>query len=182
MQNMKVSSDKVWSGLKELVVLLVVAFILAMGIRTAIAEVRYVPSGSMEPTIEIGDRLLTIKALYHFKQPERGDIVIFDVPEEAKMEPDSAPFVKRVVGLPGDEVAVRDGRVFVNGKEYKVPTAKIPEYDYGPVKVEEGKLFVLGDNRNHSYDSHEWGQVPENNVIARAVVVIWPLSHVKVLK
>jgi signal peptidase I len=182
MQNIKVSSDKVWSGLKELVVLLVVAFILAMGIRTAIAEVRYVPSGSMEPTIEIGDRLLTIKALYHFKQPERGDIVIFDVPEEAKMEPDSAPFVKRVVGLPGDEVAVRDGRVFVNGKEYKVPTAKIPEYDYGPVKVEEGKLFVLGDNRNHSYDSHEWGQVPENNVIARAVVVIWPLSHVKVLK
>ncbi|MBI4734011.1 MAG: signal peptidase I [Rubrobacteridae bacterium] len=153
-----------------------------MGIRTAIAEVRFVPSGSMEPTIEIGDRLLTIKALYHFKEPARGDIVIFDVPEEAMIGKDKTPFVKRVIGLPGDVVEIRSGVVYINGKEYKVPSAKIPEYDYGPVKIEQGNLFVLGDNRNHSYDSHEWGQLPEDNVIAKAVFVIWPLTHVKVLK
>jgi signal peptidase I len=182
MQEISSSSDKLLKGLRETVVLLITAFILAMGIRTAIAEVRYVPSGSMEPTIKTGDRLLTFKALYHFKEPERGDIVIFDVPKEAMLEPDSAPFVKRVVGLPGDEIEVRSGRVFVNGNEYKVPTARIPEYDYGPVKVEKGKLFVLGDNRNHSYDSHEWGQVPEDNLIAKAILVIWPLNHAKVLK
>jgi signal peptidase I len=182
MQGMETPSDKLWNGLKELVVLMIVAFLLAMGIRTAIAEVRYVPSGSMEPTIDTYDRILTVKALYHFKQPQRGDIVVFDVPKEANMDPKTPPFVKRVIGLPGDEVEVRDGRVYINGKEYKVPAARVPQYNYGPIKVGTGNLFVLGDNRNNSYDSHEWGQVPESNIIAKAVFVIWPLKHVKILR
>lgn len=171
-----------WDSLSEFIVLVIIAFVLALGIRTAVAEVRWVPTGSMEPTIMSGDRLFTVKLNYYFKNPERGDIVVFNVPNKIKQQEDMPPFVKRVIGLPGDTVAIRDGKVFVNGKEYKVDNARIPRYSYPPVKVKDGMLFVLGDNRNESYDSHEWGQLPEENVFAKAVFVIWPLDHIGALR
>ncbi|HZD60054.1 MAG TPA: signal peptidase I [Anaerolineae bacterium] len=175
-------AQRFWSTLSEFVVLVLIAFVLAMGIRTAVAEVRWVPTGSMEPTIKPGDRLFTVKLNYYFKEPARGDIVVFNVPPQVKREQNMPPFVKRVIGLPGDTVEVRGGKVYVNGKVFNVGTARTPEYDYPPVKVEDGMLFVLGDNRNHSYDSHEWGLLPEDNVIAKAVLIIWPLDHAHVLK
>ncbi|NCO66577.1 MAG: signal peptidase I [Candidatus Aquicultor secundus] len=171
-----------WETLSEFIVLAVIAFVLAFGIRTAVAEPRLVPTGSMDPTIAPGDRIFTVKALYYFEEPHRGDIVVFKVPKQVNSDPDAAPFVKRLIGLPGDTVEVRDGVLYVNGKAYKVAAARTPQYSYGPVKVKEGMLFVLGDNRNQSYDSHEWGFVPEENVIAKAVCVFWPLDHLKVLK
>ena len=173
--------ERFWDALSEFIILLIIAFVLALGIRTAVAEVRWVPTGSMEPTILAGDRLFTVKVLYYFKEPARGDIVVFHVPERARQEPDMPPFVKRVIGLPGETVEIRDGKVYVDGEEYKVKSARVPQNTYGPVEVGKGKLFVLGDNRNASYDSHEWGLLPEENVIAKAVYVIWPLNHIGVL-
>lgn len=169
--------SRFWDALREFVVLVVIAFMLAFGIRTAVAEVRWVPTGSMEPTIQEGDRLFTVKALYYFQKPQRGDIVIFKVPERASLDPKSPPFVKRVIGLPGDTVEVSDGKVYVNGKVFNVDNAKSPLYSLGPIEVKPGMLFVLGDNRNASYDSHEWGLLPLENVIAKAVYIIWPLDH-----
>ncbi|MDI6716318.1 MAG: signal peptidase I [Actinomycetota bacterium] len=176
------AANRFWNTFSEFVVLLVVSFVLAMGIRTAVAEVRWVPTGSMEPTVAAGDRLFTIKAIYYFEKPQRGDIIVFYAPKRANLNPNSAPFVKRLIGLPGDTVEVRDGKVYVNGQVFKVETARVPKYTYGPVTVPDGMYFVLGDNRNASYDSHEWGFLPEQNVIAKAVCVIWPFDHIKVLK
>lgn len=173
---------KVWDVLSEFIVLTVIAFVLAFGIRTAVAEVRLVPTGSMEPTIAIGDRLLTVKVPYYFTEPKRGDIVVFNVPKQVDLPPDSPPFIKRVVGIPGDTIEVKDGHIYVNGREYVVSSASSPKYAYGPVEVEDDMLFVLGDNRNESFDSHEWGFLPRKNVIAKAVVVIWPPGHMQTLK
>src|SRR3990172_8236926 len=121
-------AQRVWSALSEFVVLVLVAFVLALGIRTAVAEVRWVPTGSMEPTIMSGGRLFTVKLNYYFKEPERGDIVVFTIPDQVRLEqPIQSPFVKRVVGLPGDTVEVRDGKVYINGHEYSVKTARTPK-------------------------------------------------------
>lgn len=173
--------SKALKTIREYAILILVALVLSFGIRTAVAEVRVVPSGSMLPTIGIGDRLLTVKLVYRFGDPQRGDIVVFDPPENLKGKFND-PFVKRVIGLPGDTVEVRDGKTFVNGREYKVPTAASPSYTYGPIKVPDGYYFVLGDNRNQSYDSHEWGFVPRENIIAKAVLVFWPPDDAKMLK
>lgn len=175
-------ASRFWSALSEFVILVIVAFVLAFGIRTAVAEVRWVPTGSMEPTIAIGDRLFTVKAIYYFKKPVRGDIVVFEPPSQVHSKTGNYPYVKRLIGLPGDTVEIREGLVYVNDKVYDVDSAREPRYSYGPVKVENGTLFVLGDNRNESYDSHEWGFLPEENVIAKAVFVIWPFNHIKVLQ
>ncbi|MCL6471800.1 MAG: signal peptidase I [Firmicutes bacterium] len=170
-----------WSSVAEFLVLLLVAYVLALGIRMFVAERRDVPTGSMEPTIHAGDSLFTVKALYYFKNPERGDIVVFNVPKS--VDPKATfPWVKRVIGLPGDTVEIRDGKVYVNGKVYNVPGASKPKYSYGPVRVEDNMLFVLGDNRNHSFDGHYWGQLPRENVIAKAVFVFWPPKDAKLLK
>lgn len=211
--------------LAEYAVLILLALALSFGIRATIAEVRVVPTGSMIPTIMPPyDRLFTLKVLYYFTNPHRGDVVVFDPPLSLKGEyPD--PFVKRLIGMPGDIIEVKGGKTFVNGKEFFVKAADQPRYDYGPVrvpargdtievkdakvyvngklsimstqaipasaysnalmgktvKVQEDYYFMLGDNRNQSYDSHEWGFVPRKNIIARAVCVFWPPKDAKVL-
>lgn len=161
------------SKVRELIFLVLIAFILSMGIRAAVAEVRYIPSGSMEPTIETGDKVLTLKFPYFFTDPQRGDIVVFDPPEPVP-NPQKVPFIKRLVGLPGDVVEVSDGVLTVNGETFTVPGIPTPQYDYGPTTVPEGKVFMLGDNRNKSFDSHIWGFADKDNIIAKAWVVIWP--------
>ncbi len=173
--------SRILKTIREYAVLVLVALMLSFGIRTAVAEVRVVPSASMVPTIGVGDRLLTVKLIYRFGDPQRGDIVVFEPPESLKGRFND-PFVKRVIGLPGDVVEVRDGKTFVNGREFKVETAETPLYTYDPVRVPDGYYFVLGDNRNRSYDSHEWGFVPRENIIAKAVLVFWPPDDAKMLK
>ncbi|MHB0976967.1 MAG: signal peptidase I [Candidatus Aquicultorales bacterium] len=175
------TSKKAVKIIREYVVLVMIALALSFGIRATVAEVRVVPTGSMIPTIQVGNRLLTLKVVYYYSDPKRGDIVVFSPPENLRAK-FTEPFVKRVVGLPGDTVEVRDGRTFVNGREYYVPSADIPKYTYGPATVPAGHYFMLGDNRNQSYDSHEWGFVPRENVIAKALVVFWPLENAKVLR
>ncbi len=162
-------------GLKTIVL----SGVLAFGIRTFVAEARYIPSGSMLPTLQINDRLIIDKITYNFRDPQRGDIVVFSPTDELKRQNFKDAFIKRVIGLPGEEVEVKGGRVYVNGQPLREKyIEEQPNYSYGPVKVPSNQYLVLGDNRNNSYDSHYWGFVPREYIIGRAVVRFWPLNRV----
>jgi signal peptidase I len=152
--------------------------VLAFGIRTFVAEARYIPSGSMLPTLQINDRLIVDKLGYHFKDPQRGDVVVFSPTDTLEKQNFHDAFIKRVIGLPGDKVEVKDGRVFVNDQPLKENyIAENPQYQFGPVTVTQGSYLVLGDNRNNSYDSHYWGFVPRDHIIGRAIVRFWPMNR-----
>ncbi|MEO0539247.1 MAG: signal peptidase I [Cyanobacteria bacterium P01_A01_bin.105] len=153
--------------------------VLALGIRQFVAEARYIPSGSMEPTLQINDRLVIEKVGYHFTEPDRGDIIVFWPPDELFVEGQRRDaYIKRVVGLPGETVEVANGVVLIDGQPIEESYIKAPpEYQWGPEQVATGNYLVLGDNRNYSYDSHEWGFLPEENIIGRAVVRFWPINR-----
>lgn len=169
--------DNPWvEALKTIALSLVMAF----GIRQFIAEARYIPSESMLPTLEINDRLIIEKVSYYFNSPERGDIVVFWPTDKLREENPSLrdAFIKRVIGLPGDKVEVRDGFVYINDEPLEENyIAAPPNYPWGPNIVPEDQYLVLGDNRNNSYDSHWWGYVPRENIIGRALVRFWPLGR-----
>ncbi|MDY7020615.1 MAG: signal peptidase I [Cyanobacteriota bacterium] len=154
------------------------SIVLALGIRTFVAEARYIPSGSMLPTLEINDRLIIDKLGYKFKDPVRGDVVVFSPTEQLKTQYKDA-FIKRIIGLPGETVKVRDGLVYINGEPLDEKyIAEEPQYDWGPEVIPENSYLVLGDNRNNSYDSHYWGFVPRDHIIGRAIVRFWPPNRV----
>jgi signal peptidase I len=162
-------------GLKTIVL----SGVLAFGIRSFVAEARYIPSGSMLPTLQINDRLIIDKISYNFRNPDRGDIVVFSPTEALKQQNFKDAFIKRVIGLPGEKVEVKGERVYINDK----PLAENyidekPNYNFGPVTVPSNQYLVLGDNRNNSYDSHYWGFVPREKIIGRAVVRFWPLNRI----
>lgn len=152
--------------------------ILALGIRTFVAEARYIPSESMLPTLEVNDRLIIDKLGYMFKEPRRGDVVVFKPTATLEKQNFKDAFIKRVIGLPGDTVQVKGGVVYVNDRPLKEQyIEEQPNYEYGPVTVPENQYLVLGDNRNNSYDSHYWGFVPRSNIIGQAVVRFWPFNR-----
>jgi signal peptidase I len=182
---------------------IVLSVVLALGIRSFVAEARYIPSGSMLPTLQINDRLIIDKVSYHFQDPQRGDIVVFMPPDKASdcfgsVSPQTdlvAPsatettqqrnpklrdaFIKRVIGLPKDKVEVKGGQVYINDQPLREKyIEESPAYEFGPVTVPDNSYFVMGDNRNNSCDSHYWGSVPRNNIIGKAIVRFWPLNHV----
>ncbi|WP_354635090.1 signal peptidase I [Planktothricoides raciborskii] len=157
---------------------IVLSGILAIGIRTFVAEARYIPSGSMLPTLEINDRLIIDKLSYHFKDPQRGDIIVFSPTPALQKENFKDAFIKRVIGLPGDKVQVKLRVVYVNDQPIQEQyIQEQPNYDYGPVVVPENQYLVLGDNRNNSYDSHYWGFVPRENIIGQAVIRFFPFNR-----
>lgn len=165
-----------------------IAVLVAVIIRAGVAEARVVPTPSMVPTVQPGDRLLVEKIAYRFTGPSRGDIIVFEPPfglpasflqKMTGMEDD---YLKRVIGLPGDTLEVKNGQVLVNGQPLVEPyIQEAPQYVMQPVKVPEGKLFVLGDNRNNSNDSHAWGFLDVSAVHGRAVARFWPLNRVSAL-
>jgi signal peptidase I len=162
----------------EIAKTLATAFVLAIGIRTLVAEARYIPSSSMEPTLEINDRLIIEKISYRFRTPQRGDVVVFSPTDKLREQNFKDAFIKRVIGLPGETVQVKGGKVYINGTALREKyIEESPEYKYGPVTVPTDQYLVLGDNRNNSYDSHYWGFVPRKNLIGRAVVRFWPLDR-----
>jgi signal peptidase I len=161
---------------------IVTAAILAFGIRTFVAEARYIPSSSMEPTLLINDRLIIEKISYHLHDPKRGDIVVFNPTKALQERNFKDAFIKRVIGLPGDTIQVKNGIVYVNGGALSENyIAQKPEYNYGPVTVPPGQYLVLGDNRNNSYDSHYWGFVPKDKFVGRAFVRFWPFDRLGML-
>lgn len=147
---------------------IILAAILFVVINTISARVR-VDGISMRPTLEDGEFVLVSKLSYVLGEAQRGDIIVFHFP----LNPDEE-LIKRVIGLPGDLVMVREGRVYVNGQMLHEPyIAQTPLYD-GEWVVDEGMLFVLGDNRNNSNDSKDWGLLPAKNVVGKAVMIYWP--------
>ncbi len=159
---------------------IVLSIILAFFIRLTVVGAYYVPTGSMKPTIGIGDRLLGCKFLYWFTEPDAGDIVVFEPPEQAHT--DVSRFVKRIVAVEGDLVEVRDGALHVNGTRIKEPYATTAFYRLSPTEIPEGHLFVLGDNRNNSADGHVWGFLPKDNIEAKIIFRFWPLTRLGLLE
>lgn len=154
--------------IKDILETLVLAAVLFIGINAVSARVR-VDGFSMRPTLEDGEFVLVSRMSYKFSEYERGDIVVFHFPLDPKEE-----LIKRVIGLPGDHVRVEGGQVFLNGQLLEEAyIAEAPRYS-GEWVVTEGFLFVLGDNRNNSNDSKDWGLLPQENVVGKAVLIYWP--------
>jgi len=187
------------SWIAELGRTIVLSIVLALGIRTFVAEARWIPSGSMEPTLHgtpnqwEADKIIVDKLKYKFATPQRGDIVVFSPTEELQKEQYQDAFIKRVIGLPGEKVQLRDGKVYINNKPLPEQNylgsgqstvidvckdAPQPRFLAKPQTIPTDSYLVLGDNRNSSYDSRCWGVVPRQNIIGRAVFRFWPLNHV----
>lgn len=164
------------SAVRELAETLGLSLLLAFGIRTFVAEARYIPSESMLPTLEVNDRLIIDKVSYDFGQPQRGDIVVFHPPEELQQK---EAFIKRVIGLPGDTLEIKDGQVFINGQVLAENYIEAPpDYQWGPETVPPDAYLVLGDNRNDSFDGHYWGFIQRDQIIGRAAVRFWPPDRI----
>ncbi|ACC83671.1 signal peptidase I [Nostoc punctiforme UO1] len=187
------------SWIAELGRTIVLSIVLALGIRTFVAEARWIPSGSMEPTLHgtpnqwEADKIIVDKLKYKFADPQRGDIVVFSPTKELQKEQYQDAFIKRVIGLPGEKVQLKDGKVYINNKplpegNYLAPSQSTvinvcqsgpqPPFLEKPQTIPDDSYLVLGDNRNNSYDGRCWGVVPRQNIIGRAVVRFWPLNHI----
>ncbi|HAG80920.1 MAG TPA: signal peptidase I [Cyanobacteria bacterium UBA12227] len=145
-------------------------------------EARYVPSGDMEPTIQVNDKVLIDKHTYKLEEPERGDIVIFNPPETLIRQNFRDSFIKRIIGLPGETVEIKAGQVYINTLPLQEGyIAEPPLYEYGPVQIPANSYFVLGDNRNNSYDSHYWGFVPRSLIFGKAIAIYCPVERQQIL-
>ncbi|MGL5083596.1 MAG: signal peptidase I [Microcoleaceae cyanobacterium] len=169
-----------WKSQQENFFILIAALGLSLLIRLFIAEPRYIPSDSMVPTLEIGDRLLVEKVSYHWHSPQQGDVIVFAPPQQlqaAGYSSDQA-FIKRVIGQPGQQLEVREGRVYLDNEPLvESYIAEPPDYQLGSLQVPTDEYFVMGDNRNDSNDSHVWGFLPSQNIIGRAIFRFWPLER-----
>jgi signal peptidase I len=160
----------------ELAETLLLAVFLFLVINTATSRI-YVKSISMQPTLYEQDMVLINRLAYQFGKINRKDIIVFMPPLDGVNE----PYIKRVIGLPGDDIRILNGRVIINGQLFEENYLKAPPSYAGTWKVPENHLFLLGDNRNSSSDSHYWGMVPVENVIGRAEFIYWPANHLKIL-
>ena len=176
--------------LKEYAEAIITALIFALVIRAYVIQAFKIPSGSMIPTLLIGDHLLVNKFIYGtkipftdrrvliFKKPERGDIIVFKYPENPKKD-----FIKRVIATGGDVIEERDKRIYVNGKAVIEPytqhsdsgirSGNDPRDNFRPLTVPKGKVFVMGDNRDQSYDSRYWGFVDLKEIKGKALIIYW---------
>jgi signal peptidase I len=160
----------------DLLETIVLSLILFVGINAISARIR-IESISMQPTLYAGNYVIVNKVAYKVGVPGRGDVIIFHYPPD----PNREPYIKRVIGLPGDQVDIENGKVVVNGTPMVEPYIKAPPSYSGSWTIPNDSLFVLGDNRNNSSDSHSWGMVPMENVIGKAEVVYWPPDRWQVL-
>ena len=185
----------------ELPLLVIVALVVAVLIKTFLVQAFWIPSGSMVPTLEIDDRVLVNKLEYRIQEPDRGDVVVFESPYlEESDEPESFrvivartlaealgirsggvpdDFIKRVIAVPGETIEVVDNRVLIYGVAIDEPylPAGVQMPDFGPVTIAPSELFVMGDNRNSSSDSRVFGTIDQGEVVGRAFVLMWPFDR-----
>jgi signal peptidase I len=174
----------------ELGSVVVVAVVIAVLLRTFVIATYSIPSGSMEPTLQIGDRIVVDKLSYDLHGVDRGNIIVFSTPpNEDCAGPPVADLVKRVVGLPGETISLSDGNVYIDGKlldqswlpsseqgkTYPGPSGA-PYALHHPFHIPEGDVFVMGDNRMLSCDSRYWGPIKESTIVGKVDLRIWPLS------
>ncbi len=184
------------SVIREWVESIIIAFILAMFIRTFIAQAFKIPSGSMRPTLVEGDRILVNKFIYGakipwtdfrlpgFRKPQRGDIVVFIYPEDTERD-----FIKRLIATEGEAVQIKDGKIYINGQALDNPTFARYYYNRGDYGDEENNIivpphsfYVLGDNSASSQDSRYWGFVPHKYLLGKAFLIYWPLHRIRIIK
>jgi signal peptidase I len=174
------ASKKGGGGVLEFLVILVISFVLVFGfVRPFVVEAFWIPSASMVPTLKYGDRVLVNKFIYRFTEPERGDVVVFK-----SVQDDQQDLIKRVVGVPGDKISVRGGRLFVNDELQREPyvNKKMPDRSFAaPTTVPQKHIFVMGDNRANSQDSRVFGPVPKENIEGEAFLRFWPPGRVGLL-
>ena len=185
---------------KEIPLLVGLAILIAFLVKTFVAQAFYIPSGSMIPQLDIGDRVVVSKVSYDLHDPNRGDIIVFDAPPGAPgvtqksnstgvgkvvrnifesigvLQPSTEEYIKRVIGLPGETVQGKDGHVFINGQELVEPYLPpgVTTSDFGPIVVPKGGLWMMGDNRSNSSDSRVFGPIRRNTVVGRAILRVWP--------
>lgn len=186
------------------------SLLLAFGIRTFVAEARFIPSGSMEPTLQINDRLIIDKVTYRFRNPERGDIVVFNPTKSLKRANFQEAFIKRVIGVPGDQIEIKNGTVWVNNQpinenytaegvtaspsaehcrnnfvtsdvDSKAIKPPVPIFLAEPQTIPDQHYLVLGDNRGNSYDGRCWGLVAHEDLVGRAVFRFLPFDRIGTL-
>ncbi len=154
--------------MKDVLETLVLSVVLFVGINAITARIR-VDGESMVPALVSGEYVIVNRLSYRLGSPQRGDIIVFHFPRDPKEE-----YIKRVIGLPGDEVEVRGGQVYINGQPLNETYLKVKTDYIGSWRIPADQLFVLGDNRNNSSDSHDWGTVPMDYVVGKAILVYWP--------
>jgi signal peptidase I len=171
------TSSKRGGGMLEFLVILLVSFALVFGfVRPFVVEAFYIPSESMVPTLRVGDRVLVNKFIYRFTEPERGDVVVFE-----SVEGGGEDLIKRVVGVSGDEISVRAGKLLVNGERQREPyvNGRFPDRSFSsPTTVPKGHIFVMGDNRTNSRDSRYFGPVPKRKIEGEAFLRFWPPDRI----
>lgn len=193
-----------WRIVAEVVVLVLLAAVIAIGVKTFVAQAFYIPSGSMEPQLEVGDRVVVSRLAYELHEPRRGDIVVFDDPQAVHedddsfivlrlgrdaleavgiVRPEDTELIKRVIGLPGETLEARDGSILVDGRPLREPYIGAPEalVDFAPTLVPPDHVFVMGDNRGNSKDSRFFGPVPTESIVGRAIARVWPPGRVAYL-
>ncbi len=179
--------------IREAVIVVLVAVLVAVLLRAFVVQTFFIPSGSMEPTLQIGDRILVNKLSYHLHGVDRGDIVVFSrPPAENCGGPEVNDLVKRVIGLPGDVLSLSDGYVYVDGK--KLDETWLPASEQGvttagpagnssnlahPYRVPANDYFVMGDNRTDSCDSRYWGPINKSLIVGKVEVRVWPISSLR---
>lgn len=197
------SRTKKSGGFLEFLVILIIAFTLVFGfVRPYVVEAFWIPSESMVPTLEIGDRVLANKFIYRFTDPERGDVVVFQSVEGGPLPPDKGivqritgffsgsatprreELIKRVVGVPGDTISVQNGKLYVNNELQKESyvNKNLPDRSFfPPTKIPKNHVWAMGDNRANSADSRVFGPVPEENIEGEAFLLFWPPGRISLL-
>ena len=160
----------IWEALEVIVIAVVMAIVL----KAFIVEMYWVPSESMVPTIMVKDHVVVTKFNYWLREPERGEIVVFESPVEKNKH-----LIKRLIGVPGDTIEFKDNVLYINGEQVQEDYLydEVFTADYGPIIVPEEMYFMCGDNRQRSYDSRSWGFVSKEQIIGKGVAIYWPIKH-----
>lgn len=170
----KAVNKKEKSAVREIIEAVIIALVVTIVIRSFIVDIFRIPSPSMVPTIEVGDRVVVTRFSYWFGEPQRGDIVVFKYPNDTKID-----YIKRVIGLPGETVAFHDNQLYIDGEavaeSYLSPD--VLTNDFGPITIPENSYFMCGDNRQNSSDSRSWGFVAEDLLIGKGQFIYWPFER-----